>query len=137
MSEEEKKDTPEEGVLPSFTDLLKNFEGAPSQEDIDEWKLEHGDAYCSAFSEVELFIWRPLNRKEWREHQMVLAQSQEQIDPFELEEDTVRKCMLWMSEPGMKSLQFKAGSVSTLHEQILQNSNFVDPRLASNLVVKL
>lgn len=137
--EQEKTDAqqPEEQGLPSFTDLLKNFAGAPDQAQIDAWKAQHGDVFCSAFSEVELFLWRPLNRQEWRDHQMALAQAQSEVDPFQLEEDTVRQCLLWVSPPGEKSLTQKAGSITTLHEQLLQNSNFVDPRLASNLVVKL
>ena len=137
--EEEKKEAvePTQEALPSFIDLLKNFAGAPDQSAIDAWKEEHGDIFCTAFSETELFIWRPLSRAEWREHQMMLSQAEGQVDPFVLEEETVMKVMLWMSNPGEKALQLKAGSVSTLHEQLLQNSNFIDPRFASNLVVKL
>jgi len=136
MSEEEKA-AEETTAIPSFVDLLQNFEGSPDQAQIDGWKSEFGDVFCSAFSETELFIWRPLNRQEWREHQLMMAQAEGQVDPFALEEEMVGKCMLWMSGPGKQSLATKAGSATTLHEQLLQNSNFVDPRLASNLVVKL
>jgi hypothetical protein len=137
MAEETQAAATEEAAIPSFTDLLKNFEGSPDQAKIDGWKAQFGDVFCSAFSETELFIWRPLNRMEWREHQIAMSQAEGQLDPFALEEEMVAKCMLWMSGPGEKSLTLKAGSASTLHEQLLQNSNFVDPRLASNLVVKL
>lgn len=134
MSEEK---VAEEAAVPSFVELLKNFEGAPDQVQIDAWKGQFGDVFCSAFSETELYIWRPLNRQEWREHQVMLSQAETQVDPFQIEEEVVGSCMLWMSTPGEKALTLKAGSASTLHEQLLQNSNFVDPRLASNLVVKL
>lgn len=134
-TEQVTQDTKAEGT--NFADLLKQFEGAPSKEQIDAWKAQYGDVYCSAFSEVELFIWRPVTRKEWREHQIGLSQSQTGVDPFQSEETLVAQSMLWASEPGKKALVTKAGSLATLHEQLLQNSNFVEPRLASNLVVKL
>jgi hypothetical protein len=135
----EKEATPNEG-MPNFVDLLATIPGSPNKEQIDVWKNQHGDVFCSAFSETELFIWRPVARVEWREHQLKLAQAHqdgEALDPFVVEESLVNKCLLWSSEMGKKALSAKAGSLGTLHEQLLQNSNFVDPRLASNLVVKL
>lgn len=130
----------QEKLHSSLRELLLQFPGAPTADQLEAWKQEFGEIFCSAFSDDEVFIWRPLGRKEWTDRQVALAQMSQETDMvnvFELEEQIVRACILWGSEKGMKSLTTKAGSVSTLHEQLLQNSNFVDPRVASSLVVKL
>ena len=128
---------PEEAGEQGLKDLLKAFPDAPTESTIEEWKGTHGEVMCSGFSESELFMFRPLTRGEFVELQVVLAQNQTTETQFAVEEDIVNKCVLWATGNGLKSLQTKGGSLSTLHEQIMQNSNFVNPAMASALVIKL
>lgn len=118
----------------SVTDLLQAQPGAPSTDQIESWKQEHGEIFCSALSSTELFIFRPLKRREYLELQLFAQQQQTPVDGEEL---LVKKCLLWGSNTAVKSLDQKAGSLSTLQEQILQNSNFVAPAVAAALVIKL
>lgn len=128
----EEKEEEQKGLA----ELLSEFPDAPEEEQIEGWKTSHGEVFCSGFSAIELYIFRPLNRREFVQQQLELAQAQA-TDQFTSEEETVNKCLLWKSGPGAKALENKAGSLSTLHEQIMQNSNFVNPAMASALVVKL
>lgn len=118
----------------SAQDLLAALDNAPNAEQIEAWKQEHGEVFCSVLSTEELLILRPLKRREYLQLQL---EAQQQQVPIDGEEKVVKTCLLWASEVAMKSLDTKAGSLSTLQEQILQNSNFVAPQVAAALVVKL
>lgn len=118
-------------------DALFAFPGSPTKDQVEVWKQEHGEVFCSGFSMDELFVFRPLKRHEFVELQVLVAQAQGQVSQFEIEETTVKKCLLWTTPNGSRALETKAGTCSTLHEQVLQNSNFVNASMASVLVVKL
>lgn len=129
---EQEQERPEETLASN----LAIFPGAPTQEQIEEWKQKAGEVFCSGFSDVELFIWRPVTRKEFIGLQTELAQV-ENATQWDLEEKLVELCILWSTPAGFDSLSKKAGTLSSLHEQIMQNSNFVNPAMASALVIKL
>ena len=121
-------------------EALQAFPDAPDDAQIEKWKQEYGEVMCSMFSETEIFIFRPIRREEYVNLQMHIAQAQQDgtvISNFEVEQKIVEQCVIWMSPLGLSSLDNKAGSLSTLHEQVLQQSNFVNPAYASQFVVKL
>lgn len=121
---------------PDLAKLLSVFPGSPSKDKLEGWKQEHGEIFCSGFSETELFIWRPLSRREYVGLQKELrAPGAQQMTELEYEEAVVAKCVMWSSAPN--ALERKGGSVSTLSEQIMLNSNFVPPAVASAYVIKL
>lgn len=117
--------------------LLSEFPQSPTDVKIDQWKQSHGEIFCSGFSEEELVVWRPINRREFVQLQEHVQSANQPISNFELEEQVVGKCILWSSPKAKTSLEHKAGSLTTLNEQIMQNSNFVNPQMAAALVVKL
>ena len=131
-----------EEVVPSETtlslaELLASFPESPSDVKIEKWKQNHGEIYCSGFSEEELVVWRPINRREFVTLQEAIQGGAEQVSNFDLEEQVVTRCLLWNSPKAEIALEHKAGSLTTLNEQIMQNSNFINPQMASALVVKL
>jgi hypothetical protein len=121
----------------SLAQLLSEFPDSPSNVKIDQWKQRHGEIFCSGFSEEELIVWRPINRKEFVALQEHVQASNQPVINFELEEQVVQKCLLWSSPKAETSLEHKAGSLTTLNEQIMQNSNFINPQMAAALCVKL
>ena len=129
------EETPEVEKEVTVNDILGNFPNAPSEAQKENWKQKHGEIFCSGLTDTELFIWRTITRGEFVKMQTEL--SQVQVSSLEVEEKVVEKCMLWATDAGLMSLKNKAGTLSTLHEQVMQNSNFIDPRAASMLVVKL
>ena len=143
MTEEQTVDIEEElseevdDPIKNLANILSAFPKAPSEGNIEQWKQSHGEVYCSGFSEEELVVWRPINRREFVSLQETIQNSEERVSTFELEEEVVSKCILWASPKGEQALQHKAGSLTTLNEQIMQNSNFINPQMASALVVKL
>ena len=128
---EEKKETP------SLLDVLAGFSNSPSKEELDTWKGTHGEVFCSGLSATEIFIFRPVKRAEFVQQQVDLSQATEPVTQFQVEEDTVGRCVLWASDAGKAALKTKAGTLSTLNEQIMQNSNFTTPAMANALVIKL
>lgn len=118
---------------------LASYPGAPNSQQIESWKQQYGDIYCSGFSDNELFIFRPLNRREYVSLQKELntpptQANQEPMNNFDFEEKVAKACLLWSS---VNNLDSKGGTLSTLSEQVMQNSNFTNPQLAAALVVKL
>ncbi len=126
----------EAAVAPQLADLLSTFPNAPTEVKIEKWKEVHGEIFCSGFSETELVVWRPINRREFVSLQE-RVQSGMEASSYDLEEQVVSSCILWQTPQAEKSLTQKAGSLTTLNEQIMQNSNFISPQMASALVVKL
>ena len=120
-----------------LAELLQQQVGAPSSEQIDAWKEEHGEVFCSGFSETEMFIWRPLRRQEFRTLQEQLAAGA--VDQFQYEDRIVETCIIWpdLGPHGAVGLGKKAGTITTLADQIMQNSNFLPPQLAATLIRKL
>lgn len=141
QKEDEKAEKPkEEEKEKSLGEVLKAFPDAPDDGQIEKWKQEYGEVICSMFSEVEIFIFRPIKRAEFVNLQMHIAQAQQEgnaINNYDVEQKIVESCVIWMSPLGLNSLENKAGSMSTLHEQVLQASNFVNPAYASQFVIKL
>jgi len=127
----------QENVQQQVSDHLALFPGAPTRAQIEQWKKEHGEVNCSGFTDDEIYIWRPLKRKEWVDLQRLVSQMPEKATEIDPELEVVKVCLLWCSDAGEAALLGKAGSLSTLHEQLMQHSNFVNPQVAANLVVKL
>ena len=140
MSEtEQAKEESVQPAIPNLVELLKGFENAPTATEIEKWKERYGEVFVSAFSETEVFVWRPLGRLEFYELQkkMRLAASKqaEEFTELHFEEAVVDTCILWSSALG--NLKTKGGSYTTLSEQIMANSNFMDQSMAAVLVMKL
>lgn len=146
MSEELKE---QESVLEEekgIKDYLDEIPGRPSPQQVEEWKAEFGDIFVSGFSEEEMYIWRPVQRREWvrlqTDFQEAALKAQEAQDPsmmptqFDIEEELLDLCLIWKSKE-VEWAKSKGGTVSSLYEQIMQKSNFVNPQGASLLVAKL
>jgi len=137
IENDEEMESPIDEAIRSLAVILSEYPKSPSEVSIEKWKRNHGEVFCSGFNEEELIVWRPINRREFVELQETIQNSDQPVSNFDLEEKVVSKCVLWSSEKGQQALEHKAGSLSTLNEQIMQNSNFVNPQMAAALVVKL
>lgn len=132
---EDKEDTQPEEEIKTVDQALKAFPGAPKNDQLEAWKQTYGEILCSGFSETELFVFRPVRREEWINLQGYVQQ--QGLNQFQVEEQVAQQCVLWASEQGQRSLENKAGSLSTLYEQILQVSNFMGPAMAASYVARL
>ena len=130
--EEEKKEEPGQDLSAA----LKDFDHSPDQEQIEAWKAQYGDVFVSGFSPAEIFVWRAISRPEWVNLQETAADPEARVDQFRFEEMVCETCVLWKSVK-VSWQDGKAGTPSSLQEQILQNSNFLTPQAASMLVQKL
>jgi len=126
--QEQKKD--------SLQSYLQSFKGSPTQEQIDKWKVQYGEVFVSGFSENELYVWRAITRPEWVDLQSLTNNPEAKMTQYKFEEMLCDICVLWKSV-SKSWVEGKAGTASSLHEQILQNSNFLSAQAASYLVAKL
>src|SRR5271157_2936933 len=101
----EKEVAPSEKVASAFG----AFPGAPSSEQIEQWKAKFGEVYCSGFSETELFVWRPVNRQEFTKLQVDAASSQTPVTQLDIEEKIVTNCILWASPLAARGTSLKGG----------------------------
>jgi len=128
--DENPKETKPEGqdiVMKAF-DEKKN---KPAQSQIDAWKQQFGEVFLIAFDEDEMYVWRPINRLEYKQ----MIQSVQNEAAFQ--EAMVQKCVLWPNIGPEWLAGGKAGTIPTLHAVILEGSNFLEPAMAVTLVRKL
>jgi hypothetical protein len=138
MSEESDKNTGEEKEEqpPSLVSILKQYSNAPSQEQIEQWKVLHGELFVSGFSETDLYIFRALKRKDWIELQVIASKPENKVDEYKFQELVCDRCVVWKSID-VSWADGKGGTPTTLQEQILQNSNFMSSQAAAMLVARL
>lgn len=102
------------------------FEGGPSQSEVSSWKKQFEvDNHTVNLSEHagEVFIWRTLNRVEYREI-MALPNT----DPLQREEIICEICVLFPYEYNFTNMAAnKAGIPAVLAQQIMKESGFDQP----------
>jgi hypothetical protein len=139
---EETQEMTKEKFITSLMEALSKFPNAPTHEQIEEWK-KNSDVMASGLDDDEIYLWRPINRREFKakKQEFMLAAQQAQQEgkapPADgsMEEALVDACILWASSP--QALQRKAGSYEVLYEQIMASSNFINPAVAAQMVLKL
>lgn len=103
---------------PNGEELL--FPGGPSLNKVEEWKSQFGgEVYLTEFEE-EVFLWRPIKRKEYKE----IAKIQN-ADSFYKEERIAERCVLYPENYNFMSMTAgKAGIPTLLAELIMEKSGF-------------
>lgn len=107
----------------SFMKDEQIFPGGPYQSEIASWKKQFEvDGHTVNMSPIagEHFIWRTLNRMEYRE-----IMSLPNLDPLQREEVICEVCVLWPYGYNFKEMSSrKAGIPAQLAEQIMAESGF-------------
>ena len=102
------------------------FEGGPGRSEVASWKKQFElDGHSVNLTEHmgEVFIWRTLNRQEYREI-MALPNT----DPLQREEIICEVCTLWPYEYNFSDMaNRRAGTPAVLAEQVMKESGFKQP----------
>lgn len=98
------------------------FPGGPTYNELEKWKsMYSGEVYLTEFDEEDVFVWRPIKRKEYKD----IAKIQN-ADQFYKEERICEKSVLFPAGYGFMNMSNgKAGIPTLLHELILEKSGFV------------
>lgn len=98
------------------------FPGGPTYNDIEQWKSQYGeDVYLTEFDEKNIFVWRPIRRKEYKDIQKI-----PNADQWYKEERICDKVVLFPKNYGhMHMSNGKAGIPTLLADMILEKSGFV------------
>lgn len=97
------------------------FEGGPTLEEVDEMKETYGQIFMTEVDEGEVFIWRPLNRKEFKTIMAI-----EGADALYREERVCDKTVIWPPNYDFTAMTVgKAGIPTLISEQVMDKSGFV------------
>lgn len=121
----------------TIKERLAELPGAPSPEQIDKWKSDHGEVQASAFTSKEIFLFRPLTKPEHDSIGHQAAQSQMNGTEFDADRMVIDTCLLWASEEGKSALERKAGTIASLQEQISMVSNFHSAQVLVAMIEEL
>jgi hypothetical protein len=96
------------------------FPGGPALDRVEEWKsLHQGEVYLTEFEE-EVFLWRPIKRKEYKEIMKV-----QNADNYYKEERICEKCVMYPEEYNFMAMTSgKAGIPTLLAELVMEKSGF-------------
>lgn len=115
-------------------EALKKMPNAPSQDQIAAWKQQFGKIYTFSFDTDEIYVWRPIFRREWQNLQTMEALAR---DEGKFQEHFVMKTVLWPTLGPVEINASRAGMVPTLFQIIMQGSGFLPIDLAVNLIQEL
>ncbi len=99
------------------------FPGGPTRDQVENWKEQYGQVYMTSF-DFATFVWRTLDRFEWK--QIMNATQQGQQNRWYQEEQICQMCVLWPEDFNHDAItNGKAGVPALLSEQILNKSGFI------------
>lgn len=106
----------------NYQEEIFEEDNMPNQETINEWKKQFKDrVYSIKLTDKDIFIWRPLTRKEFKELNQLEA------DALTKEESLCEICILWPENYGVDEIENGiAGAPTILAEHIMQTSGFND-----------
>ena len=114
------EDVKEETKVEAFNPDETLFEDGPTLGEVEEWKSLFGQVYLTEFEDGEVFIFRTLNRKEFKDIMKLEA-----ADSLYREERVSEKCVVWPKEYNFLSMSAgKAGVPSLISEQVMEKSGF-------------
>lgn len=117
--EEVEEDTESDDQLigPDGKELL--FAGGPTLDKIEEWKSQYGEIYLTEFEE-EVFIWRALIRKEYKDVMKVAT-----TDNFYKEERICERVVIYPEGYNFMAMtKGKAGIPTLIAELVMEKSGF-------------
>ncbi len=96
------------------------YVGGPSQKQIDTWKSIYGAVFLTEVNDYDIFIWRGLSRREFKEVMQI-----EEADAMYREEKICDICVLWPENyEFVESDDIQAGTPTIIAEQIMAKSGF-------------
>lgn len=115
---EEKQVLPEELIGPNGEELL--FPNGPSVSQVEEWKSQFSDeVYLTEFEE-DIFLWRPITRKEYKGVMKI-----QNADSFYKEERICEAVVLFPTQYNFMTMTSgKAGIPTLLAELVMEKSGF-------------
>jgi hypothetical protein len=109
---------PDELIGPDGEELL--FPGGPSVSQVEEWKSRFGDEIYLTEFEEEIFLWRPITRKEYKQVMKV-----PNADSFYKEERICEAVILYPQNYNFMAMTAgKAGIPTLLAELVMEKSGF-------------
>lgn len=96
------------------------FPDGPTLDMVEEWRSRYTNIYLTEFDDGEVFIWRSLIRKEYKEVMKV-----QNADSFYKEERICERVLLWPQGYNFMAMSSgKAGVPTLISELVLEKSGF-------------
>lgn len=127
IEEEVQEEVVEETEAVEEDSILDNGDGeflfpnGPTMNQVEEWKSRYKEIFLTEFDDDLVFIWRTLNRKEYKD--IIKIQN---ADNLYREERICERCVVWPENYSYMSMSSgRAGIPSLLAEQVMDKSGFV------------
>lgn len=121
----------------SVVEFLKQIPGAPTEDNITAWKSMHGKVYSICFSPDDIYIWRPIKRREYQQMMAAIQAAKAQNSEEMLKEQIVTRTVLWPQMDLIRMNTCPAGLVDTLFGVIMLGSYFISADSAMSLVQEM
>lgn len=113
--------TYQEGILVNENGEELLMPGGPTIEQVEKWKSMYNDEVYLTEFDNEVFLWRPITRKEFKDIMKL-----QNADSFYREERICEKCVLFPEQYNFSAMvRGKAGIPTVLSELIMEKSGFV------------
>lgn len=117
--------------LARIVEALEGVEGAPDAFQLEQWKNIHGQVHVSSIlADENLYIWRTLKRHDYKS----IIKSGAGKDETLFQDAVVNKCLLFPQASREWFAFQNAGTIPSLHKQIMFKSGFVSEEMALSLI---
>lgn len=133
-----------DSIKDQVVNLLKSAPNAPSDKQIQAWKVKHGQnsIYALGMGEGDVYVFTHLKRGQWKKIQEIITKMSNADNTFdgtdEMKKKVVQYCTLF---PAPLPIEFfynsRAGVLDALYEAILLNSYFLSPQQTMMLTTQL
>lgn len=117
--------------LDELAEALSGLEDAPDILQLEQWKNINGQIHVSSIlADDNLYVWKTLKRGEYKS----IVSSGAAKDESLFADAVISKCLLY-PKPGREwFVKQNAGTIPSLHRQIMYKSGFVSEEMALSLI---
>ena len=137
IKEEELKEDAEEEEGDIFDPFkyLETLSGAPSKQQVEQWKSVYGDVQFVPLEDGSAFIYRCLNYPDWKQN--ILMNEALVKNEGLLKEHVMSTCVLWPRMTPEKVAVLKGGLPDLMFNMVMESSYFIPVERAMAITVRL
>lgn len=124
---------PVEQKVNALLNMLKEFDNAPDEADIYNWKEKFGKIFVTSVSGSDVYIFRTIKRNEYKG----IAEGGGMDKAFSFQDSVVRKTLLWPKPDPLFISSSDAGVIETLFDNIMFTSGFIPKDQALSMIDRI
>ena len=123
--------SPEEDQIQRLAEALLDLPNPPDAFQLEQWKNIHGQIHASTIlGDENTYVWKTLKRADYKN--IIASGAANKEDLFQ--DAVVNKCLLYPSPKREWFVIQDAGTIPSLHKQIMFKSGFVSEEMILSLI---